>query len=112
MKEGEVTNNVSRGFNGCGNGKKIKNYKEDLQGQNGNKAPENSHYAHSSRSVIIKVSNVSPSVLSSDFPTAPMISIVPAVIPFTESVFCPSDCLTAALVAPLLPTPVVVTFPM
>lgn len=37
----EVNNDIPRGFNSWGNGKKVRNYKDGFEGQNGNIVTEN-----------------------------------------------------------------------
>lgn len=44
MKVDEVNNDIQKGFNSWGNGKKNKNNRQGLQGQNGNLATENVLY--------------------------------------------------------------------
>ncbi|CAH1453493.1 unnamed protein product [Lactuca virosa] len=44
MKADEVNKDIKKGFNSWGNGKKNKNNREGLQGQNGNSTTENAFY--------------------------------------------------------------------
>ncbi|CAH1436774.1 unnamed protein product [Lactuca virosa] len=64
IRTDEVNNDIQKGFNSWGNGKKYKNNREGLQGQNGNSATENAFYhslaeCHASSSPVASQSNSS-----------------------------------------------------